>query len=83
MPTVRTAAVLMLLFTDLHYRSCALRTGNPAWPGPRGRLGVVAASIPALDLETVGTPGAETGRGGPPRLPRRAWRSRRTPPPLA
>ena len=46
--SVRTAAVLMLLFTDLHYRSCALRTGNPAWPGPRGRLGVVAASIPAL-----------------------------------
>jgi hypothetical protein len=38
----------MLLFTDLHYRSCALRTGNPAWPGPRGRLGVVAASVPAL-----------------------------------
>ena len=46
--SVRTAAVLMLLFTDLHYRSCALRTGNPAWPGPRGRLGVVAASVPAL-----------------------------------
>jgi phytoene/squalene synthetase len=46
--SVRTAAVLMLLFTDLHYRSCARRTRNPAWPGPRGRLGVVAASIPAL-----------------------------------
>ena len=48
MPAVRTAAVLMLLFTDLHYRSCALRTGNQAWPGPRSRLGVVAASVPAL-----------------------------------
>ena len=46
--TVRTAAVLMLLFTDLHYRSCAMRTGHPAWPGPRGRLQVVAGSLPAL-----------------------------------
>jgi phytoene/squalene synthetase len=46
--TVRTAAVLMLLFTDLHYRWCALRTGNPSWPGPRSRLGVLAASVPAL-----------------------------------
>jgi hypothetical protein len=45
---VRTAAVLMLLFTDLHYRNCALRTGNSSWPGPPGRLGVVAASVPAL-----------------------------------
>jgi len=46
--TVRTAAVLMLLFTDLHYRGCAERTGHRPWPGPGGRLAVVAGSLPAL-----------------------------------
>jgi phytoene/squalene synthetase len=45
---VRTAAVMMLLFTDLHYRSCAARTGNPSWPGPRGRFQVVVGALPAL-----------------------------------
>jgi phytoene/squalene synthetase len=44
---VRVAAVLMLLFTELHYRGCAVRTGNPAWPGPRTRLDVVLRSLPA------------------------------------
>jgi len=39
---------LMLLFTDLHYRSCAIRTGHLPWPGPSGRLQVVARSIPAM-----------------------------------
>jgi phytoene/squalene synthetase len=47
-PSVRTAAVLMLLFTDLHYRSCARNTGNQAWPGPGGRLQVVAEALPSL-----------------------------------
>ena len=46
--TVRTAAVLMLLFTDLHYRGCALSTGHLPWAGPRGRLQVVAGSLPSL-----------------------------------
>ena len=46
--SVRAAAVLMLLFTDLHYRSCASKTGNPVWPGPRGRLAVVVRALPAL-----------------------------------
>jgi phytoene/squalene synthetase len=46
--SVRTAAVLMLLFTDLHYRSCATLTGNPSWPGPRGRFQVVIGALPAL-----------------------------------
>ena len=46
--STRTAAVLMLLFTDLHYRGCAARTGHRPWHGPRGRLQVVAESIPAL-----------------------------------
>jgi phytoene/squalene synthetase len=45
---VRTAAVLMLLFTDLHYRGCAERTGHRPWPGPGGRFAVVAGSLPAL-----------------------------------
>jgi hypothetical protein len=45
---VRIAAVLMLLFTDLHYRGCAIRTGHLPWSGPSGRLQVVARSIPAL-----------------------------------
>lgn len=47
-PSVRTAAVLMLLFTDLHYRGCAELTGHEAWPGPRNRLQVVARSLPAV-----------------------------------
>lgn len=44
---VRAAAVLMLLFTELHYRGCALRTGNRAWRGPRSRLDVCLRSLPA------------------------------------
>jgi len=46
--SVRIAAVLMLLFTDLHYRGCAQRTGHRAWPGPRDRLDVVVRSLPAF-----------------------------------
>ena len=38
----------MLLFTDLHYRNTAQRTGTPSWPGPRGRTQVIAESLPAL-----------------------------------
>lgn len=45
---VRTAAVLMLLFTDLHYRGCAVSVGNAGWPGPRDRRSVIARSLPAL-----------------------------------
>ena len=44
---VRVAAVLMLLFTELHYRGCATRTGNRNWPGPRSQLDVVLRSLPA------------------------------------
>lgn len=47
-PPVRIASILMLLFTDLHYRTTALRTGNSVWPGPRGTVQVVAASLPSL-----------------------------------
>jgi phytoene/squalene synthetase len=45
---VRTAAVLMLSFTDLHYRSCAAKTGHTAWPGPASRLQVVAKTLPSV-----------------------------------
>ncbi len=45
---VRIAAVLMLLFTDLHFRGCAAMTGHSAWRGPSGRLQVVASSVPAM-----------------------------------
>jgi phytoene/squalene synthetase len=44
---VRVAAVLMILFTELHYRGCAVRTGNQIWRGPRSRLDVVLRSLPA------------------------------------
>jgi len=47
-PGVRAAAVLMLLFTDLHYRGCARRTDQAVWPGPRSRIDVIARSLPAL-----------------------------------
>ena len=45
---VRTAAVLMLSFTDLHYRRCALKTGHAPWPGPASRLQVVAKTLPSV-----------------------------------
>lgn len=45
---VRLGAVLMLLFTDLHYRGCMTLTGRRPWPGSRGRFDVVARSLPAL-----------------------------------
>ncbi len=47
-PSVRLAAVLMLLFTDLHYRRSLARVGAVPWPGPAGKLGVAVASLPAL-----------------------------------
>ena len=45
---VRVSAVLMLLFTDLHYRGCAVMTGHLPWPGPADRLQVLLGSVPAL-----------------------------------
>jgi len=45
---VRTAAVLMMLFTDLHYRGCALKTGHIPWSGPSGRIQVVAKTLPSV-----------------------------------
>ena len=50
---VRMASVLMLLFTDLHYRGCAIRAGHLPWPGPAGRSQVILGSIPALLSRTL------------------------------
>jgi phytoene/squalene synthetase len=46
-PGARAAAVMMLLFTDRHYRSCARRCGITPWRGPRTRVGIVARTLPA------------------------------------
>ena len=48
MPPVRTAAVLMFGFTDLHYRRTAAATGHEPWRGPKRSLGVVARALPAF-----------------------------------
>lgn len=50
---VRVAAVLMLLFTDLHYRGCAIRAGHLPWPGPADRSQVILGSVPALFSGTL------------------------------
>ena len=47
-PAARAAAVMMLLFTDLHYRGCARLAGQPAWRGPRGPFSIVLRASPAL-----------------------------------
>ncbi len=47
-PGLRAGAVLMILFTDLYYRGCAVRAGHPAWPGLRGRTSCVLAALPAM-----------------------------------
>lgn len=43
----RSSAVLMLLFTDRYFRSCARRSGLPAWDGPSSTLALFLRSIPA------------------------------------
>lgn len=45
---VRGAAVVMLLFTDLHYRSCAVAAGCRSWPGPGDGLQVIAGALPSF-----------------------------------
>ena len=46
--SVRTAAVLMLAFTSLHYRRSARSAGHAPWPRPRGRLEVIGRALPSL-----------------------------------
>lgn len=43
----RASAVLMLLFTDRYYRSCARRVGLQDWKGPRTGFAVLLQSLPA------------------------------------
>ncbi len=43
----RAAAVLMMLFTDRHYRDCAVDAGVPTWSGPRWAITMVLAALPA------------------------------------
>ena len=43
----RAAAVVMLLYTDRHYRWCADRVGLPSWSGPRRTTTILLASLPA------------------------------------
>jgi len=47
-PEVRLAAVLMLLFTDLHFRRMAARVGRAPWRGPRGKLMTVLVALPSV-----------------------------------
>ena len=43
----RTAAVLMLLYTDRHYRWCADRVGLASWSGPSRSEVILLKSLPA------------------------------------
>jgi phytoene/squalene synthetase len=37
----RASGVLMLLFTERYFRSCAARVGMPSWTGPRSTLAIL------------------------------------------
>ncbi|HUU60835.1 MAG TPA: squalene/phytoene synthase family protein [Acidimicrobiia bacterium] len=41
----RASAVLMLLYTDRHYRWCARRIGHPDWRGPNQTGTIILASL--------------------------------------
>lgn len=41
----RASGVLMLLFTDRYFRSCARRVGRPAWPGAESTLALLLQAI--------------------------------------
>jgi phytoene/squalene synthetase len=43
----RASALLMLLYTDRHYRSCARRAGLRSWAGRAGGLSLILGSLPA------------------------------------
>ena len=46
-PSARVAAVLMMLFVDLHYRSMARTVGRTPWPGPPGKVTTLLTALPA------------------------------------
>lgn len=41
----RASGVLMLLFTDRYYRSCARLVGRAPWPGPRSTVSLILLSF--------------------------------------
>jgi phytoene/squalene synthetase len=43
----RASAILMLLFTERHFRGCARRVGLESWRGPSSVLALFARTIPA------------------------------------
>ena len=43
----RASAVLMFLFTDRYFRSCARRAGRPAWGGRRSGISLILTALPA------------------------------------
>ena len=44
----RASALLMLGFTDRHYRACAAKVGVPGWDGPRSTTGLLRQAVPAF-----------------------------------
>ncbi|MHC4577248.1 MAG: squalene/phytoene synthase family protein [Planctomycetota bacterium] len=44
----RASAVLMLLFTNRYFRSCARRVGRPGWRGPEHAVGLLICMLPAV-----------------------------------
>ena len=44
----RGSGVVMLLFTDRYYRSCAVKAGHRTWRGPRSTLRIVLSSSLAV-----------------------------------
>lgn len=44
----RASAVLMLLFTDRHYRKTARRVGLKPWPGRASSLSLILRTLPAI-----------------------------------
>jgi len=44
----RASAVLMLLFTDRHYRKTARRVGLAPWPGRTSSLSLILRTLPAI-----------------------------------
>jgi phytoene/squalene synthetase len=43
----RSAAVLMMLFTDRHFRRCAVAAGLPSWSGPSRVGSIILTAVPA------------------------------------
>lgn len=44
----RAAAVLMMIFTDRYYRSCARRCGRESWPGYKGPIAILLTTLPCI-----------------------------------